>query len=78
MVTCSLDTHQHDTTTGHRFLRPLQISQADVQYALQYLHINAYGEVDKLSIKDNFNTLIESTNLIQAASRETQIPQYKL
>ena len=33
--------------------------------------------MDKLSIKDNFNTLIKATNnLIRAASRGTQTPQY--
>ena len=46
---------------------------------MRYLHINAYGHVDKLSVKDNFNTLIESTHhLIWAASRKTRALQYKL
>ena len=82
MVACSSNTHQHDTTTGHYFLRSIQVnytSQADIQHALRYLHSNAHGDVDKLSIKDNFNTLIESTHgLVWATSRTTRALRYKL
>ena len=47
--------------------------------SLRVLHSDTLGDIDKLAIKDNFNTLIESIHgLVWAASRTTQTPQCKV
>ena len=76
IASCSPNSHHCDATVGHYYLGSIRVSQADVQHALRFLHSDALGDIDRLAIKDNFNTLIESTHgLVWAASRTTQTPQ---
>ena len=79
-VTCYKDkgTHQQGMKTNCHFKQSFRVSEVNIQWALHYLYTKTTREVDKFSITDNFNSLIESTiNLIQTASKKMQLPQYR-
>ena len=79
-VTCytGKDAHQQGITIKCRPKQSFRVSKADIQWALYYLHTKTSREVDKLSITDDFNSLIKSTtNFIQMASKRIQLPQYR-